>query len=55
MILVCFEKDVLMHFCPGEDYCVVDFIIIILCELVASTSDQYVDHQQKPLTVVSGH
>ncbi len=29
-------------------------IIVILCELVPSTSDQLVDHQQKPLTVISG-
>ena len=25
---------------------------VILCELVSSTSDQLVDHQQKPLTVI---
>ena len=29
-------------------------VIIILCELVPSTSDQLVDHQQNPLTVISG-
>ena len=34
---------------------VVDFFIIILCELVPSTSEQLVDHQQKPLMVISGH